>query len=133
MFAVTRNQDAPIAQEFLTQSTAGRKLLIIKADFNTPNARDVMKMSAMCANLATMVNQVGAENAVVLCACASRSKEENKMTDPLDYCMPLLSWKSCWSLFFPWVFVWRREGKRVGSKHRTLRTFFSPSQSERFP
>ena len=71
MFAVARAQEVPI-EKHLVAHVPGRKILIIKADFNTPNARDAMKLAPLAGTFATMANQVGPQNVVVICALATR-------------------------------------------------------------
>ncbi len=97
VFAVARKQEVPTTPDVVVNDANPRKLLIAKADFNTPNARDAMKLGSLAGALATMAKQVGADKVVVVCVLATRNKEENIKTDVLDHCMHLLSWKSCWS------------------------------------
>ena len=94
-FAAARAQEIPNSADLVVRDAAGHKLLIMKADFNVPNARDSMKLSSLTASLATMAKQAGAHNVVLLCALATRAKEENIKADVLDHCMHLRSWKSC--------------------------------------
>ena len=61
-----------LSEDVWKRRNAGRQLLIIQADFNTPNSRDSMKLAPLANALATAVQQVGAENAVVVCALATR-------------------------------------------------------------
>ena len=108
--AVAMAKEVPISELSVPHDSVGRKLCIIKADFNTPNARDSMKLASLSASCATIANMVGPDNVVLICALATRPKEDNFKSDVLDY---MLSWRSCWFCFFVWVFC--------GSKHHHLR------------
>ena len=85
-FAAARASDVPTKENFQKLPT-GKNLLIIKADFNTPHSRDTMKISSWAASMATIVKTVGANNAVLVCALATRPKEDNLITDVLDNCI----------------------------------------------
>lgn len=86
VFAVAIARPLPIPDDGRVRNMeSARNLLIIRADFNTPNARDAMKLNAFAGTMATIAKQVGANNVVLICALATRPKEENAKADVLDY------------------------------------------------
>ena len=104
-------------------SATARQLVIIKADFNAPNARDSMKILPLCGAMATIVRQVGAQNVVVVCYLATRAKEDNVKNDALDHYMHLNSWKSCLLVAF-------LGGGLCWSKHHHLNLFIQRGRED---
>jgi len=80
-FAIAMKKEVPRSS---MEEKTGLKLLIINANFNTPHARDAMQLNQMAGALASIVQQAGAENVVVVCAMATRPKEDSLNTDVLD-------------------------------------------------
>ena len=122
-FAVAKNQVIPSSQDVPVRGATARQLVIIKADFNAPNARDSMKMLPLCGAMATIVRQVGAQNVVVVCYLATRAKEDNVKNDALDHYMHLNSWKSCLLVAF-------LGGGLCWSKHHHLNLFIQRGRED---